>query len=192
MRNTLDSVRLLFGPMLGLLLVFALLAVPASADDAADKAALDQLFTRLAIAPDADAARGIEQQIWQRWLVPADAKLASRMSDILTLHGAGELPTALVLLDKLVTDYPTYAEGWNQKATIEYELHAFDASLADIDKVLQYEPRHFGALSGRVLIYLQQGKRDLALMDMIKALAIDPWLSEKDLFPELLHGITRV
>ncbi|HEV7718411.1 MAG TPA: hypothetical protein VGO70_05475 [Arsenicitalea sp.] len=192
MRNTLASVRRLFGPMLGLLLLFVLAAAPASADDASDKAALDQLFTRLAIAPDADAARGIEQQIWQHWLVPADAKLASRMADILTLHSAGELPTALVLLDKLVIDYPSYAEGWNQKATVEYELHAFEASLADIDKVLQFEPRHFGALSGRVLIYLQQGKRDLALIDMINALAIDPWLSEKGLFPELLHGITRV
>jgi tetratricopeptide (TPR) repeat protein len=191
MRNARSIAALLLGPLVGLL-VLALAVAPALADEAADKADLDHLFAQLTTAPDADAARVIEQRIWHHWLVPSDEKLASRMADVLTLHGAGELPTALVLLDKLVADYPTYAEAWNQKATIEYELHAFDASLASIQKVLQFEPRHFGALSGRVLIYLQQGKRDLALGSMIAALAIDPWLSERDLFPELVTGITRI
>ena len=54
-------------------------------------------------------------------------------------------------------------------------------------KVLEFEPRHFGALSGRALIYLSQGKRALALKDMSAALAVHPFLSEKQLFPELDH-----
>ena len=54
------------------------------------------------------------------------------------------------------------------------------------------EPRHFGALSGRVLIYLKQGKHADALKDMLAALAIDPYLSEKALFPELAQNATPV
>jgi tetratricopeptide (TPR) repeat protein len=71
-------------------------------------------------------------------------------------------------------------------------LDNFDASLADIDKVLALEPRHFGALSGRISIYLRQGKRPQALRDMIAALAIDPYLSQKALFPELSPNTTNV
>ena len=51
--------------------------------------------------------------------------------------------------------------------------------------MLELEPRHFGALSGRALIYLQQGKRALAIKDMAAAVAVHPFLSERQLFPEL-------
>jgi tetratricopeptide (TPR) repeat protein len=71
-------------------------------------------------------------------------------------------------------------------------LGRLDDSLADIDKVLAIEPRHFGALSGRVLIYLKQGKHAQALRDMIAALAIHPYLSERRLFPELAQDVTHV
>ena len=68
----------------------------------------------------------------------------------------------------------------------------FDASLADIDTVLRLEPRHFGALSGRALIYLQQGKRALAVKDMAAALQVHPFLNERFLFPELAQDVTRI
>ena len=73
-----------------------------------------------------------------------------------------------------------------------YMLDRLDNSLADIDKVLAIEPRHFGALSGRVLIYLKQGKHAEALRDMIAALAIHPYLSERRFFPELAQDVTHV
>ena len=72
----------------------------------------------------------------------------------------------LDLLNALVDRLPDYAEGWNQRATVYYMLGNYEASLADIDKVLEFEPRHFGALSGRCMIYLAQGKRALAIKDM--------------------------
>jgi tetratricopeptide (TPR) repeat protein len=91
-----------------------------------------------------------------------------------------------------VTDYPDYAEGWNQRATLYYMLDNLEASLADIDKVLAIEPRHYGALAGRVLIYLKQGKHDEALRDMRAALALHPYLNERRLFPELAEDVTHV
>ena len=56
--------------------------------------------------------------------------------------------------------------------------------MADIDKVLEFEPRHFGALVGRAVMYKNQGKDDLALKDMLAALAIHPFLAERAMFPE--------
>ena len=71
-------------------------------------------------------------------------------------------------------------------------MNDYEASLADIDKVLELEPRHFGALSGRVMIYLQQGRRAEALKQMIAALAIDPYLDARKYFPELSQNTTNV
>jgi tetratricopeptide (TPR) repeat protein len=176
------------------LLVGLLLAVPTAslATDYADKAELDELFAQLKSAPSADEANGVVQQIWAIWFAPAVPDLADRMKQAGTAQARGDTATALTIFAGVVKDYPDYAEGWNQRATLYYELGNYDASLADIAKVLELEPRHFGALSGRVLIELKQGKRDDALKDMRAALAIDPYLSEKELFPELSDKVTHV
>ncbi len=169
-----------------------LLAAPVLADEAKDKAALDQLFAELRLAPDAQTAHRIDQKIWIYWTTPSDPMLALRMADVLEARRAGDIPAAIELADSLIEDYPTYAEGWNQRATLNFMVGNLEASLADIDKVLQFEPRHFGALSGRALIYLQQDKRALAIKDMAAALELHPFLSERQLFPELLQDVTRI
>jgi tetratricopeptide (TPR) repeat protein len=174
-----------------LLLALALI-LPAHADEQADRKALDVLFTQLKAAPDADSAVPIVNRIWYRWLTPSDPVLASRMRTAVAAREAGDTAAALELLDKLVVDFPNYAEAWNQRATIKYLVYDFDASLKDIEKTLALEPRHFGALSGRAMIYLAQHKRPLALKAMIAALAINPFLAERKLFPELMQDITRI
>lgn len=166
---------------------------PAMADEATDRAtALDALFTQLRTAPDAASAQAIDDQIWSYWTTPSDPDLASRMREVLIARSTGKVPTALALLDKLVVDFPDYAEGWNQRATLYYVMGDFDRSIADCAKVLELEPRHFGALSGRALMYLQLGQRALALKDMAAALAIHPFLNEAQLFPELSRPMTHV
>jgi tetratricopeptide (TPR) repeat protein len=174
-----------------LLLVFALI-LPAHADAAADKKAIDTLFAQLKAAPDAASAGPIVNQIWLRWLTPSDPALAARMRAVIVAREAGASSAAITLLDKLVADFPDYAEGWNQRASIHYLMRDFDASLKDIERTLVLEPRHFGALSGRAMIYLSQNKRALALKAMIAALAINPYLAERKLFPELMQDITRI
>jgi len=178
------------------LLLFAaaalsLSATPALPDDASDQA-LDLLFAQLKDAPNAQTAHEIDQRIWSIWINPTDEALRLRMLDVIEARTYRGAQATLKLLDQLVEDYPDYAEGWNQRATMYYVLGNFEASLADIDKVLELEPRHFGALSGRVLIYLAEGKRALALKDMVTALAIHPFLNEKQLFPELKQDAVHI
>ena len=151
-------------------------ALPARADEASDRAALDTLFGQLKAAANAEAADLISQQIWQIWTGPSDKALADRMKTVMVAEQSGDLPGAMLLLKALVADYPSYAEGWNQRATIEYQLHDFAASLADIDKVLALEPRHFGALSGRGECYLRLQRPRDALTAFQQTLRIDPWL----------------
>jgi tetratricopeptide (TPR) repeat protein len=191
MRTMLDLGRIVLAPLLGLLLLIGF-CTPSLGQTEAERAQLDKLFAELKLAPDAQTANRIDQQIWLIWTAPAEPGLAGRMAAVLAARNAMDLGGAIRLLDKLVEDYPTYAEGWNQRATIYYMLDNYEASLADIDKVLEFEPRHFGALSGQALIYLSLGKRPLALKAMAAALAVHPFLNERQLFPELMQDITRI
>lgn len=191
MSSAFDIVRSALRLLAGVLLAFALIS-PALADEAKDKAALDQLFAELKLAPDATTAHEIDQRIWLYWTTPSDPMLAGRMGEVLAARRMGDLAEGITLLNRLIKDYPTYAEAWNQRATFYYMLGNFEASIADCAKVLELEPRHFGALSGRAMMYLQQGRRALALKDMAAALQVHPFLNERQLFPELQHDITRI
>jgi tetratricopeptide (TPR) repeat protein len=171
--------------LLGPVIILTPAIAPATAQSERETAALDALFDQLRSAPDASTAQIITNEIWIYWTTPSDPVLAARMQDVLDLRRSADFPAVIALLDDIVADYPTYAEGWNQRATIYYMLRNYEQSLADIDKVLEFEPRHFGALVGRAVIYKNQGKDDLALADMIAALAIHPFLAERALFPEL-------
>lgn len=176
----------LFGAMLAALagpVTAGFWTVPALAQSQAQQ--LDKLFATLKSAPDHAAAQRITTQIWTLWTQPDDPALAERMSLVLLRLGMSDLGGAVGLLDALVIDYPDYAEGWNQRATVHFLLGNYDQSLADIEQTLQLEPRHFGAMAGRALIYLQRDRRDLALKAITEALDIHPFLGERALFPEL-------
>ena len=183
MRRWLDHSRL----VLALVVPFFsfVIALPASAQTEREAAALDTLFAELRKAPDPASAQRLSVDIWNLWTRPDDPVLAARMSDVLQRLGMSDLSGAIAMLDQLVGDYPRYAEGWNQRATVHFLLRNFDQSLADIEKTLEIEPRHFGALAGRALIYLELDQRDLALEAITRALTIHPFLSERGLLPEL-------
>ena len=183
MRSMLPAMRLAV-----VLLAFAA-PLPAFAADYTDPAALDALFTQLKSAPNAQQASQIEQQIWQAWLTPSVPDLAAQMDKAAAALASADVQTAMDTYDAIVAKWPDYAEGWNRRATLEYEINDYGASLADIAKVLAIEPRHFGALSGRMMIELNQGDHADALKDMIAALALDPYLQGKELFPELMNSI---
>lgn len=189
MRYWINPYRAVIAALAGPLLMVLLALGPASAQTA--NPALDSLFAQLRVAPDAAAAKAIDQQIWMEWMSPDDPALRARMQQAL-LELAGDTAAALAAFQAIAADYPDYAEAWNQLATLHYLMGDYEASLAEIDKVLALEPRHFGALSGRALIYRNQGKRALAVRDIAAALALHPFLAERALFPELLEDVTRI
>ncbi|TIT42853.1 MAG: hypothetical protein E5W75_26725, partial [Mesorhizobium sp.] len=79
-------------------------------------------------------------------------------------------------LDQVVTLQPSYAEGWNRRATVHFMMKNYGKSMADIDRTLQLEPRHFGALSGLAQIMAETGHKQSALEAWQKVLAIYPMM----------------
>jgi tetratricopeptide (TPR) repeat protein len=72
---------------------------------------------------------------------------------------------------------PDFSEAWNKRATVRFMIGNHDGSANDIAKVLQLEPRHFGALSGLGMIHMRAGNWESALKSYKAAFAIHPYLN---------------
>lgn len=140
---------------------------------------LDRLFGALKRAQSAREARAIASQIWRRWTEGPDEQAGETIRQILAARRVRDLKKALALCDRLTSRLPGYAEGWNQKATVLFEMGRLDRSLETVEKVLELEPRHFGALAGKGIILLRQGRVKLAQKAIRRAVEIHPYLPER-------------
>lgn len=156
--------------------ILGLLAGAFCAPSALADSRLDQLFERLKAAADPRAAQSIEAAIWQVWLDPKDGGANSLMRLGLEAQQRGDLYGAFALFDAIVNLKPDYAEGWNRRATILFQLGRMEDSRKDAEKTIALEPRHFGALSGLGMIALRLEQPERALDAFEKALAIHPHL----------------
>jgi tetratricopeptide (TPR) repeat protein len=139
---------------------------------------LDDLFAGLKAAKTQDDGEAIVAQIWQVWQHSGDPELDAAMERATLVMG--RVPAlALPVLDDIVARAPGWAEGWNKRATVLYLMGEYDRSLADIDRVLALEPRHFGALAGLGLIRIEKGEPREALAAFRRALAVNPFLRER-------------
>jgi len=137
-------------------------------------ARLGVLFAQLKVAPDSESARVVESAIWNIWGQVEDRATGILMGEGIAAMRRGDLRAALSKFDQIVAIVPGFAEGWNKRATVHYLLGDFENSLVDIDKTLALEPRHFGALSGRGLVYLELEEEELALDSFEAALEVYP------------------
>jgi len=137
-------------------------------------ARLEALFQELAAAPGPAEAQGIEARIWSVWLEAGAPELDRLMTRGITAMERGDGRAAEQAFDELIEARPDFAEAWNKRATLFYLMQRLPESIADIDRTLDLEPRHFGALSGLALIREQQGKPFEALEALEKVQRIHP------------------
>ena len=148
-------------------------------------AQLDQLFNELKSAPDQQTAITIEEKIWLLWFQSGNSEVDKLMGEAMTKRQNRDFNGALKTLNKVIKLDPSYAEAWNQRATVYFRQEKFEESLVDIAEVLELEPRHFGALAGRAVIRLIQQKPVIAQRNIQEALKYHPFLKEKSFFPQL-------
>lgn len=153
-------------------LLLVLIAGPAPADQ--NDPRLDRLFARLQMAQTPAEANLFEQMIWSIWL-----KSKSDGANILMRQGiealeAGDHATALESFDAVVEIQPEFAEGWNKRATLYFLMGEYEASIEDIHRTLELEPRHFGAMAGLGLIHDSRGDEEAALRAFEAALQVNP------------------
>ena len=109
----------------------------------------------------------MEQKIWSIWNKhPTNNKLTERLEFGTELMQYGDYNYALKIFDNIIVTDPKWSEAWNKRATVYFLMSQFTNSLDDIDKVLNIEPRHFGALSGQARIFIKLQKYEKAIKSM--------------------------
>ncbi len=147
---------------------------PKPAPEAVRKQMLDALFVRLRDAGDPGDAQRIAASIARVWLQSDSDTANLLMHRAMVSVQARQYPLALSLFDKLVALEPDWAEAWNQRSTTRFLAGDTDGAMADIERVIKLEPRHFGALAGMGMILQGAGLEKNALEIFKKALGIYP------------------
>ena len=155
-----------------LLAGLTLAARPAPADQTDPR--LPALFEALMASPDPIAAANIEGQIWQLWLDGGSEAINQQLRIGMRAMSDGRLHAAIAAFSDVTSRAPGFAEGWNKRATAYYLAGQLDSSMADIERTLALEARHFGAISGMGLIFLQLGDERGALRAFQEVLKINP------------------
>ena len=143
--------------------------------DASEPDKLNQLFIELKKVDKFEDSDLLEKKIWAIWNKhPTNSELTDKLEFGTELMYAGDYYYALTVFNNIIYIDPDWSEAWNKRATLLYFMKNFDKSLADIDKVLLIESRHFGALSGQAQIYIELQKYELAIESLKKAQKIHP------------------
>ncbi|MEK9660431.1 MAG: tetratricopeptide repeat protein, partial [Alphaproteobacteria bacterium] len=138
---------------------------------------LDRLFAILHTSTDAREVDVAQSLIWDIWIAHDDDETARLMRRGIFAMAHGRSEDALALFDELINRDPNYAEAWNKRATLYFTMGDLEKSRADVERTLELEPRHFGALSGLGQIELLSGHREGALQAFEDALDTNPHLS---------------
>ena len=171
----------------GLVFLALLLGFSGSPDASTPHQASEQdaLFEALKNAPNEAEAQLIENDIWMSWLDAApSAEIRLKLDNAMQRRGQYDFQGARDLLDEIVKEAPDYAEGWNQRAFVYFLQGNYEASLEDIERTLELEPRHFGALSGKAMIYMTMGRVQLGQDALRQAVKIHPFLKERNMLIE--------
>ncbi|MBE7184684.1 MAG: hypothetical protein INR68_09790 [Methylobacterium mesophilicum] len=140
------------------------------------KVRLDRLFDSLKRERNEKAAERIAGRIQREWSRSGSASVDLMMGWAAKALQEQKYPVALDFLDQVVVLEPDYAEGWNMRATVHFAMNNYAMSMADIERTLELEPRHWGALSGLAAIMKNRDNKELALQAFTRVLAVYPML----------------
>lgn len=144
---------------------------------AADQDKLDRLYGQLQDA-DPAGARRVARDIAMEW-----SKSGSPAMDLLLKRGsealeAGETQAAIGHFTALTDHAPDFAEGWHRRAVAYARVEMFGPAVADLERTLALEPRHFEAIAALGAILGEIDRVDLAVEAFERVLAIHPHHAE--------------
>ncbi|MBO9477557.1 tetratricopeptide repeat protein [Shimia sp. R11_0] len=144
--------------------------------------ALDRLFDRIQRAPDPATAQTISNDMWGYWTDAPDDTAQEILNRGMRKRAGWDLLGAQKDFDALVAYCPEYAEGYNQRAFVNFLAQDFEAALPDLQRALELSPRHVGAHSGLALTLIGLGREAAAQDALAAALELNPWLPERSLY----------
>lgn len=154
-----------------------------------------ELFKNLAVAATEEEGRAAEHQVWQFWFsLSPTAEIRISLDAGIERREVYDYAAAENHFNTIVEAAPEYSEGYNQRAFIRFLRENYVESQADLEKTLELEPDHFGAITGLYHILRIQNRHKAAMSLLQKAVTIHPWIQERgalprDLWPDSYRDI---
>lgn len=142
------------------------------------QSAVDGLFEKLQETQNPMEARQLERKIWEAWAKSESDTLDALMQGGVAVMEKGDYGRAQDIFSTMIELKPDFAEAYNKRATVRFLGGDYAGSVADIERTLKLEPRHFGALSGLGTIMERLDNLPEALKAYRRALAANPHLNE--------------
>ena len=134
----------------------------------------------------------VEQKIWKIWSThPKKNELTIMLSKGSELVKNNQLYEAVSIFSDVIELDPNWAEAWNKRATVLYLLGEFQESQNDIDKVLQLEGRHFGALAGQGLVNIQLKNYEKAIRSYEEAYKLYPTMKSPQIMIKQIEELIK-
>lgn len=146
---------------------------------------LTRLIEAVRDAPDEASARLISNDMWALWTAAPDAHAQELLDEGMMRRETFDLKGAVAAFDALVAYCPDFAEGYNQRAFVNFIRQDYSAAVPDLDRAVELSPRHLGALTGQALTLAALGRNGEAALALRKALKLNPWLTERHLLPAI-------
>jgi len=165
------------------------LTISSKANDRDDQ--LNRLFNELKINNVA-LVYGTEQKIWEIWSThPTDEQLTLKLSKGTDLMQGSTLSQSIEIFSDLIELDPNWAEAWNKRATALYLIGDYEGSQKDIDRVLELEDRHFGALAGQGLVNIKLENYEKAIESYKRAQEIYPAMQSPKIMIEQIEQLIK-
>ena len=138
----------------------------------------------------------IEKKIVEIWSThPSNDRKGHRLTSLMAqgsfLLAKKELYKAHEIFSQIILADSNWAEAWNKRATVLYFLGRYEESQNDINKVLQLERRHFGALSGQGLVQNELRNFEKALKSYEEVQKIYPSMEAPKVMIPLLKKLVK-
>ena len=152
---------------------------------------LNRLFNELKI-DNATLTYETEQKIWKIWSThPTNQKLTNRLNEGTVFVRDKQLSKAVKIYTEVINKDPKWAEAWNKRATVLYIMGDYQGSQDDIDKVLELEKRHFGALAGQGLVNIKLRNYEKAIESYKKANEIYPSMQSPEIMIKQIEELIK-
>ena len=125
---------------------------------------------------DVELAATAEAILWRTWCRSGDSETDRLFRAGVDAMQSRKLEEAEELFGRVIDMLPSFAEGWNKRATVRYMRQDFRGSVADCRETLARNPRHFGAASGQGLCHMSLNEFREAAICFRRALEIHPHL----------------
>lgn len=159
---------------LSVFLFFTFLFAAGSAQARQDDRRLPPLFKQLSVATDLTEAKAIEQAIWEIWMTSGNDAVDRLMVQGMENLQYHKFQQAYHIFSIIIEIDPGFAEAWNKRALVRFLVGDLNGSLQDVGRVLELEPRHFGAFAGLGQIYELKKAPQRALTAFEKAVRLNP------------------